>query len=477
MEKTSEIICSDCLHKKVDFKQQLYCEKVNKIPDELLSGIKQQCSCFEKKEKKKVKIRQSYFALLVLISFMLAFGSSNSIFASAKEKSPELEQSQLTLAVGGKTGKIKVVNGTIKDCTSLDTGIVKVTGKGVVTPKKEGTAAILVSVLGQDQAYTALYCEVTVINPTLSDTDVILNGQEELSYYLKINGLIGSILDEKVTCASSNPDIVSVKQKENGIYLYGESEGTADVSITIYGKKLTCHVTVINFALDSQAITLEKGKSKTIKFSNQSKTITWKSSDKSIASVNSSGKITAKNFGNATITGKSGKDTYTCYVAVASSEAIKAVKKAEASVGALYSQAKRMEEGYYDCSSLTWRSYSPYGVCMGSENWAPTAADQGKWCVENGKIIAEKGVSVEELVLLPGDLIFYAKSQNNGRYKNIYHVAMFTGYQIEKTANGDSELKGYLVDANGKTVAKSQYRTEFSFDKGIVLIGRPAKMD
>lgn len=477
MEKINEILCLKCLHKKVDFKQQLYCEKVNKIPDEILHGIKKQCSCFEKKKTNKVKMKQICLVFLVFISFMMAFGNKNSVYASAKEKVPKLEQSRFTLSVGGKTEQIRAVNGTIKDCTSLDTGIVKVNKKGVITPKKEGTAAILVSVLGQDQAYTALYCEVTVVNPTLSDSDVVLNGQEEVSYCLKINGLIGSTSEEKIACSSSNPGIVSVKQEENKIYLYGESEGTAEVLITIYGKKLVCHVKVMNVALDSQAVMLEKGKSKTIKFSNQSKTITWKSSDKSIAAVNSSGKITAKNSGNAIITGKSGKDTYTCYVSVVSEEAMKAVKKAETSVGALYSQAKRMAEGYYDCSSLTWRSYSPYGVYMGNENWAPTAADQGKWCVENGKIIAEKGVNLEDFVLLPGDLIFYAKTQSNGRYKNIYHVAMFTGYRIEETAKGESVLKGYIVDANGKVVAESQYRTEFSFDKGIVLIGRPTKMD
>lgn len=429
--------------------------------------------CFTKEDGEKMNNKKNkWVTILFLISLCFVwFGQANKVYA--KDISiPKLKEEQIFLAVGGDKGQIKAVNGKIKDCTSLDTGIITVTKKGTITGKKAGTAAILVSVLGTDNEYYALYCEVIVMNPKLSEEIVILKGSGDLDALLTIDGLIGSIEDKNIICKSSESDIASVEKKADGIYIYGNKTGKAEITVEVYGKKLTCNVSVASYGLENQVFTLAKGKSKTIKVSNSSNTITWKSSDKKIATVNSKGKITAKGIGNAVITGKAGEETYTCYVSVAANEAIKAVEKAYISIGAMYSQAKRMEEGYFDCSSLTWRCYSPYDVFIGNETWAPTAADQAKWCVENDKIIAEKAVEIEELTLVPGDLVFYAKEESNGRFKNIYHVALFAGYEIVESADGEVRLKGNIVDANGRAVAESEYRTTFSFDKGIVYIAR-----
>lgn len=392
--------------------------------------------------------------------------------AAAKDTTPKLKQEQLILAISGEKGQIKAVNGKIKECTSLDTGIATATKKGVITPKKAGTAAVLVSVLGNDKIYYALYCDVIVMNPKLSAETIVLKGGGELTSILTIDGLIGSIGDNNIKCSSSDSNIASAEKKEDGIYVYGNSTGTAEIAVEVYGKKLTCKVIVTSYGLENQSFTLVKGKSKTIKVTNASKTVKWSSSDKKIASVNSQGKITAKSIGNAVITGKSGEDVYTCYVSVAADEAVKAVEQAYSSIGAMYSQSKRMEDGYFDCSSLTWRCYSPYDIFIGSETWAPTAADQAKWCVENDKIIAEKPIETDELVLVPGDLIFYAQSESNGRFKNIFHVAIFAGYEIEQAADGTVKLKGKIVDANGRAVAESEYRTSFSSEKGVVYVAR-----
>lgn len=165
------------------------------------------------------------------------------------------------------------------------------------------------------------------------------------------------------------------------------------------------------------------------------------------------------------------------YVSVCKKKAYKAVKKAQNALGATYSQAKRMKKGYYDCSSLVWRSYSPYGITFGDENWAPTAADQGLWCEENGKALSASAMELSAGKLLPGDLIYYTKNVNNGRYKNIYHVAMFEGYEMDvDEETGETTLSGTIIEASGTSVVRNAYRSgSTSSGRKIALVGRPTK--
>ena len=52
------------------------------------------------------------------------------------------------------------------------------------------------------------------------------------------------------------------------------------------------------------------------------------------------------------------------------------------------SQPKRMQEKFYDCSSLVWKSYHKNGVNFGIAYYAPVAADMGKWCVQHKKLVS-----------------------------------------------------------------------------------------
>lgn len=87
-------------------------------------------------------------------------------------------------------------------------------------------------------------------------------------------------------------------------------------------------------------------------------------------------------------------------------------------VGYPYSQAYRDSGSYYDCSSLAYYSWRAAGVDI-SNGGATTAAAEGQGLDEAGKT-----VSFDEIQ--PGDLIFYSYT-NNGRYKNISHVAIYVG--------------------------------------------------
>lgn len=93
-----------------------------------------------------------------------------------------------------------------------------------------------------------------------------------------------------------------------------------------------------------------------------------------------------------------------------------AVQAALNAVGSGYSQSRRDDPGWYDCSSLVYRSYAAAGITYLNGMDAASEAE----CLVN------KGMTVSYSELQPGDLIFYSYSAN-GKYRNISHVAIYLG--------------------------------------------------
>lgn len=100
-------------------------------------------------------------------------------------------------------------------------------------------------------------------------------------------------------------------------------------------------------------------------------------------------------------------------------------------IGCGYSQDKRYQEGYYDCSSLVQRLYKEAGITLPG-----TAATQGKYCYDNAMIINRKQ-------LKPGDLIFYSYEEN-GEFRNISHVAIYVG--DGKMVHAANPSRGVVLD-------------------------------
>ena len=90
-------------------------------------------------------------------------------------------------------------------------------------------------------------------------------------------------------------------------------------------------------------------------------------------------------------------------------------------VGYPYSQAQRASGNAYDCSSLAYYAWEAAGVDIsGGGRYPPTAS-------EEARIMETAGKSIDSITNLePGDLIFYG-GDSNGRYKGIYHVAIYVG--------------------------------------------------
>lgn len=92
---------------------------------------------------------------------------------------------------------------------------------------------------------------------------------------------------------------------------------------------------------------------------------------------------------------------------------------------------KRMQEGWYDCSSLVYRLYKEAGLVLSG-----TAAEQGEDCYKKAQIINKKD-------LKPGDLIFYSYEEN-GRFRNISHVAIYVG--DGKMVHAANTSRGVVLD-------------------------------
>ncbi|MCR5829502.1 MAG: Ig-like domain-containing protein [Lachnospiraceae bacterium] len=253
--------------------------------------------------------------------------------------------------------------------------------------------------------------------------------------------------------------------------------GTCKLTIVIDGKEFTDTINVYDPKLSDEMMLIKKKKTTVLTVSGlpEGIPVSYTSGDSKIVSVDSTGNIKAKKLGNTYISVHcEGLCDLTCSVTVGNGKkGMKAALQAKKYVGSEYSQEKRMQDGYFDCSSLAWRSYKDSGTAIGgSDTYAPTAADLGKYYDEAGKTIATEFVSPDELK--PGDLIFYSTT-NNGRFLNIDHVAVYYGANYGNVSSwyGDYGLENSGAIVHSRTGGVQLDNYSGYVPGGIVLICRP----
>lgn len=126
--------------------------------------------------------------------------------------------------------------------------------------------------------------------------------------------------------------------------------------------------------------------------------------------------------------------------------AAQAVAWALDKLGCRYSQADRLEEDAFDCSSLVARAYAAQGVVWGCQG-APVPTSNREVYDDHFRLLWPEsydkigqslgGKEVLDLAKQPGDLQFLCTDSSTGRSNRITHVAM--------VANGES-----IVHARGK---------------------------
>ena len=208
--------------------------------------------------------------------------------------------------------------------------------------------------------------------------------------------------------------------------------------------------------------------------------VTWTSTKPSVATVTEDGTVIAAKKGVCTIKATTTSSltkkpvTLSCSVDVVPAKARKAVDAAleDYQLGTLqYSQSKRMQDGYRDCSSFVGRAYAKSKVKLGKDSWAltwsPPAADEAKYLRSMGKEVATKAVKSSKL--RAGDLIFYSNTSN---VDDIYHVAMYIG--------GGRVM--HVSDYNPANCVRYRYsilasesKKSLESDSKIISIGRPCK--
>ena len=229
--------------------------------------------------------------------------------------------------------------------------------------------------------------------------------------------------------------------------------GSTTLKITINDKTYKIKVKIVEISCSTDSVLLSPGKSKTVRVKGigSNAKIKWKSSNKKVATVKKNGKkakIKAKKKGNAVITATvNGSVKVGCAVSVTTKKKVKAIKWAQKYIasGAKYSQSKRMQDGYYDCSALVWKAYSRVGYYFGDKSYAPTAASIAKYLKTQNRLKGKcTWKKTQKMVMTAGDLIFQTGS-DNGRFKGIYHVEMFCGYALA------------YYDTNGKPVVTTTW--------------------
>lgn len=300
---------------------------------------------------------------------------------------------------------------------------------GLFTAKKTGTTTITANITYTDNTTEKHTTTAKVSDPKLKTAYKTSSGNT--GYKI---GLKGTNSDSSISWKSNKTYAAKVGSSGH-VSVYSYIPQKVRITATVDGKNLSHQLIITNPSLKQDYQRLSAGSTKKIKVTgvNSKSKITYKSKNPSIASVTRKGVVTARRNGNASIEVSADGKKMIFTVHVIPKTVINYINKAESIMySSTYSQAYRMSQGYYDCSSLIFRAYGADGpTLLGGSSWAPTAAAQAWYLESRGKAISYSSLDISDL--RPGDLIFYGGG-SNGRYKNIYHVSMYYGggYRLEK---------------------------------------------
>lgn len=423
--------------------------------------------------------------------------TSNTDVLPAAVEAPSLAADTLNLLAGGNFYKLQVQNADSASYQLSSPGVVQLseeTAQSVtITPSAAGNTVLTVTAAADGQAQTVLACVITVselsvsqdvveiyMNDTEHSADISIQGPDLDAVYYggEWDDDLRDALDYSSECLiqAGNEEVAKACFLDGAIHISGIAKGVTNIRGTIFGVPFSMKVRVYHYTLNKYAINTYKGSTqKTLKVKGAgTQKAEWSSGNKNVVEVSKNGVVTIKGIGATKITAKVNGRKLICIVAVSSKTAARVIKDARAIAArenVRYSQAYRMSQNYYDCSSLVYRCYKPYGIRFGytTPGWAPTAAAECLWCVSTGHTVASQSVDILSCKLVPGDTIYYSFNGNNGRYLNIDHTAVFAGYAYDEA----SGYYGTVIEASsskGSVVERMYYPGQ-----SIMLIGRPSK--
>lgn len=194
----------------------------------------------------------------------------------------------LTLPTGN-TFALKITGAKSTPIWSSDNNkVATVSNDGIVTAVASGTATITATVDGKE-----VKSKITVIGISNQSIVMEVGGWSGAVKTLKVNGT-----SSKITWSSSNNSVASVSASGRVNAL---SYGSAIITATVDGAKLTCQVKVVQ--MSDSTVTLKKGETFQLSIYGTTSDIQWASYKRSVAVVSADGIVTAKEAGKATIVG------------------------------------------------------------------------------------------------------------------------------------------------------------------------------
>lgn len=335
-----------------------------------------------------------------------------------------------------------------------------VTEDGMITACSAGVAWFCVKVIDHYGGQYEFEIPLIIYNPQFE------HAKQNLAKGCQMTLLLRNHSGNPVVYRSGNNKVLTViNQSSTSVVIKANGVGTTTVVGMADGVEFQCHVSVTNPKLKTTYGFYQKKKQLKLSLSglNSASRPIWLSSNTGVATVNGNGKVKTHRYGSSTIRCNVDGKTLEYYLAVSTKTAVKAMRHGYKKVGKKkYSQARRMSKNYYDCSSFVYRAYRAAGkYLVAKTSWAPVAADIAKYYVRKKKNIKAKNVYSEKK-LRPGDLVCFGGSgaRRNGRYKRIYHIAMYIGNG--RTMESSSSANNVVIRYRG-TLKK----------KGIPVVVRP----
>lgn len=325
--------------------------------------------------------------------------------------------------------------------------LASVTEDGVITPIRSGTAQFLVKVVDNYGGHYEFIIPLAILEPHFEHEKTNLAKGCQMT--LSLQDYSGN----PVTYKTMDGSMISlVSGNSSSVVIKARKVGTTTITGSVDGVEFQCRVTVTNPKLKTQYGFYQKKKSFKVNVTglNADSTPIWSSADVKVGKVNEKGKVSTAQYGSTVIRCKVDGKTLEYYLAVSTKTAVKAMRIGYKKIGKKkYSQARRMSKNYYDCSSFVYRIYRSAGkTLVRKTKWAPVAAEIGKYYVRKKKIVKASGV-YDEKKLRPGDLVCFGGSsaRRNGRYKRIYHIAMYIGNG--RTMESSSAYNNVVIRVRG----------------------------
>lgn len=332
--------------------------------------------------------------------------------------------------------------------SSSDESIARVTKEGVITPVHPGWVNLSVKVTDSYGGNYIYKIPIHILEVKFSTNSC------NLAKGCKTTLSVLSTAGNPVVYKTRDTSIVSLESFDSAsVTVKAKKVGTTTVLGVVDGVEFECKISVTDPVLKTQYGFYKKKKTLkiTIKGLNSKSVPVYSTNDVAVAKVNQKGTVKTLKYGSATISCQVDGKKLNYYLAVSTNRAVRAMRYGYKQIGRKkYSQARRMSKNYYDCSSFVYRVYRAVGKhLVRKTSWAPVAAEIAHYYVGKGKRIKASSGTYNEKKLRPGDLICFggSKARPNGRYKRIYHIAMYVGNG--KTMESSSTYNNVVIRDRG----------------------------